>query len=164
MKLFVLSSLLFLAASGAHAETCGDLPVEDARFEVGLSVESLLPSKLPNFEGALPAYGVVAALPWGKDFVELQVIFGSSPAVAAKLFTAAYRLNIVTPHLNGFALAGAHFLSYATPGPDRNFFGGFLGLGSTISMAPQFAIDVLLKTYFQSRPMLAIGGAFRLAL
>lgn len=164
MKYLALSFLLCFAVSGARAETCGELPPGDTRFEVGIALESLIPSKLPNFESSMPAYGVIAALPWGKDFVELQVMFGSTPGVTAKLFTAAYRLNIVTPHLNGFALAGAHFLSYATPGPDRNFFGGFLGLGSSIAMAQQFAIDVILKTYFQVRPMLAVGGAFRLAL
>jgi len=164
MRKGVLIALCFLVLDFGQAEVCGDPPRRESRLEVGLAVENLVPSKLPNFEASLPAYGIVAGIPLGENAIELEVLYGSSPGASAKLFEAAYRLNLTTPHLNGFALAGAHLLSYTTPGPDQNFVGGFLGLGATISMAERFAIDALLKMYFQTRPMLAVGGSFRVTL
>ena len=164
MRRLVLLTLFFGVLDFGQAEVCGNPPPRPARFSVGLAVENLIPSKLPNFEAVLHSYGIVASIPLGDDAIELEVLHGSSLGTVVKIFEAGYRLNLTTPHLDGFALAGAHFLSYTTPGPSRNFVGGFLGLGATISMAERFAIDALLKTYFQTRPMLAVGGSFRLAL
>jgi hypothetical protein len=156
--------ILLISTSAAAVETCGEAPAKGSQFEMGLALESLIPSRLPGFDATVPAYGVVVSIPWGKDSLELEVLYGSSPGVGVKLFEAGYRLNVETPHLGGYALAGAHFLSYTTPGPDENFIGGFLGMGATVSMAERFGIDAFLKTYFMTRPMVAVGGAFRLAL
>lgn len=160
---FSVMLLAFLALPG-RAEVCGDSPAREARFEAGLALETLIPSRLPDFASSMPSYGVVAAIPWGPNAIELEVLYGSTPTNTVRLVEAAYRLSLDTPHLNGFALGGAHFLSYRGLGPTYSFVGGFLGLGATISMAKRFSIDMLLKNYFQTRPMLAVGGSFRLAL
>lgn len=160
----LLFILILALGSKGFAATCVEPPPPDARFELGLALQNLMPSRLPSFSGALPAYGIVASFPWGANAIEAQVIYGVSDGVAAKLFEVGYRYNVRITYLTGFALVGAHVLNYSTPGPDQTYPGGFLGLGAVIPMAGTFAIDIFVKSYFQIRPMFAVGGAFRVAL
>ena len=111
MKRLILILLMSLSTRPLSAEDCGDRAPRPPGIDVGLAVANLIPSRLPNFAGTLPAYGVVASFPWGKDAIELEILYGTSPVTEVKLFEVAYRLNVATSHLDGFALVGAAVLA-----------------------------------------------------
>jgi hypothetical protein len=159
---FLLLGLVL--ALPARAEVCGDKAPPPPRLELGLAVESLIPSRLPELEVTFPVYGLLVSVPVGTNMVDLEMLLGGSQDVTVRIFETAYRLNVETPHFSGYAMAGAHLLFYSAPISDYTLIGGLLGLGIVVPLGERFHIDLLVKSYFQSRPIVALGGTFRLAL
>lgn len=124
-----------------------------------------MPSRLPGFDGALPAYGAIVSFPWAAHAIEVGALYGASDSFSVKIGQAGLRLNAETAHFSGYALVGAHVLGYSSLTVNaRFFFGGFVGIGASLPMGKAFALDLGVKSYFQSRPMLSMGGAFRVSL
>ena len=160
----LLFMVLILPTVLRGASVCSDISIPNS-YQLGLSLQLLLPGKLPDFSKNPSAYGVVGSMPIGTgDSIQLQVQYASAEKFTLYLIETNYRLLLPTPFLTVFALAGAHFLHYSLEVNSHGAFGGNLGFGLLLPMAGSFHVSLALKTYLQSQPIVSVGGGFSFLL
>lgn len=157
---------LLLSIRSLGAVSCNDTaPREGSRFEVGLSIESLLPNQLPDFPSTVPVYGLLIGIPVFGHSLEAEGLYGANNGVTFYTGELAYRYEIETPFFIPFVLVGGHFSHYSySGGSNHDFYGPLLGLGFLIPMGGSFDLSLLMKTYLPNLGVLGFGGGFSLRL
>ena len=137
-------------------------------LELGLSLQYLVPNRLPDFQIPLTAFGPQIAVPISGNEVNLQVLYGGnsggSETVSLYLAESSYNIKIPTPFFTAFFLGGVHYIHYGYLGNDHEFFGPVAGLGFDFPMAKQFQMGMGMKAYLTRKVMLALGGSFAFIL
>ncbi len=156
---FALFLTLCTARVARAAVSCGDTPVPND-FQIGLSLQILLPNNLPDFSLSVPAYGIVASVPLGRDSIQVLAQYGSGEKFYLYSGEVNYALVLPTPFFTPFLLAGIHWMHYALSGVGHDNFGGNAGIGLLFPLSSDFQITLGLKSYLESRAIIAFGGGF----
>lgn len=157
--LFTLLSLPTWAATTTEAvRTIGSDP------EIGLTMEYLVPNRLPNFEVPVTAFGAHVGFPVLGQNIQIQGVYGGSPTISLFNIEAALRFNIDNPFFTSCVYAGLHYLHYGYQQNDKEFLGPMTGLGFYIPMAKNFLMGLGMKLYLPQKLMLSFGGSFSFLL
>jgi hypothetical protein len=148
---FILIPILILTSSRA---TLG------AALELGISVQQLIPTHMPEFSFSLPAVGPNILIPIGDDHLRVQGLFTAQSQFVFYLAEVGYTWTVTTPFFTGFAGLGAHYMHYSTADALYDFVGGNLGVGLTLAMSKNFHVLVEMKGYIQEKSMLTAGAGF----
>ena len=162
-KLF-LGSLGLLSSLAWGQSPCETVKDAENRFAIGLSLASILPNRLPDFQTSLIAYGPTLGIPVGRDKIQVQAMYGATTGLSMSLAEMNYRFDIPTPFFTSFLLAGGHYLHYSFSGRGHDVWGMNLGLGFTLNMSRNFGLALSMKGYLQDRVMISFGGGFNFLL
>jgi hypothetical protein len=158
-----LASVLLLGALIAPAAraACGeDLAIERA-LRLGLLIQVLMPSNVPNFTRNALAYGLAVGVPAGPGSIFAAGSYGTNDGgLSSYLIESNYRIWLRTPFLTPYVQAGAHFLHYRTAGTDYDGMGVNIGFGFVLSMERNFEVTLGLQGYLRAYSLLAFGGGF----
>jgi len=155
------------SAQGAAPSECQTLKsTRGERFELGLAIETIVPSGLPDLTASLPLYGVVMGWPIFGGTIELRGGIGGAPSTSLYLAEATYRFDIPSPFLNTFLLLGAHYLTYTVTSvpATHDGFGANTGLGFSFPLSKSLEVSLGLRVYLQSRSMMTFGGGLSFLL
>jgi hypothetical protein len=135
-----------------------------ASTELGLSVQQLIPTHMPEFNSSIPAFGPNILIPLGGDHLRVQGLFAGQNGVTLYMAEAGYYWTVTTPFFMGMVGLGAHYMHYNTIDASYDFVGGNLGVGLSLVMSKSFHVLLEMKGYIQERSMLTAGGGFSFVL
>lgn len=128
--------------------------------ELGAAIQLLLPSRLPDLETTVPAYGPRFGFVLGKGLLQTQVLYGYSDSVSAFVGEINYRYSVSTPFFVLFVLAGPHYFHYTFGKTNHDKVGPQLGYGFAFTASKNFDMQLEMKVYFHHKPILSFGGGF----
>ncbi len=132
--------------------------------EVGMTMQFLVPNRLPNFELPVTSFGAHLGLPLLGNTLQLQGVYGAGEKISLYNLEASYRYNIFTPFFTGFVFAGVHYLHYGHQNDDHGFMGPLTGIGFYFPMTQSFSMGLGMKMYLPRTLMLGFGGSFAYVL
>lgn len=150
--------LLFSLPALSVPQDFGLKMLEENRYELGLSMQVLIPNLLPDFEEPLVSLGPRGSIPIGKDAIEMGFLYGTDRSDTLYLLEAGYRYNITFPFIGGYAYAGAHYLKYLFRQEKHDQGGPVLGFMLNFPMSKGFTMGIGMKTYFPSKILFSVGG------
>ena len=149
MRRVLLSILIYALAPYPSLGAPTEAP--ENHFELGVALHTLIPNRLPDFDGQVFGYGPWVGIPIGNHTIQVQGLYGSDETNTVYLTDLALRLNVETPFFTGFFIAGAHVLYYQFPGSSRTFVGGNTGIGFTFSLTKTLDAHLQMRVYHQQR-------------
>ena len=133
-------------------------------YDLGLSLELLLPNRLADFPTTLPAYGLLIGAPIFGHSLQAQGLYGAANGLSLYIFELAYRYEIEVPFFTAFVLAGGHFLHTSYLSTAHDYLGALLGFGLLIPMGKTFELTLAMKVYLPKQSIVSIGGGFTFRL
>jgi hypothetical protein len=167
--LFLLLLALDSPATAAPQALCPGTTETESKYTLGLVLQAMFPSHLPDSPVQLPMYGPRFEMPMLGNIAYAQVTYGAGDptgngGTSIILSEVGYQLPIDTPFFLAFAEAGVHYLHYAVVGKNHEMPGGHFGLGLTLPMGKGFQLGFGIKSYLQFEPIFSFGGSFSFAL
>lgn len=156
-------TLIFgLFGRGAGAQTTGSGSFDDARYELGFHLGSLLPSQIDGVTEIMGLGGVRGGLMISQGtYFEGGMIFGNGSGQKWKNLHADLRMDVPVENLVGLAYIGADSTYYkGVNASSRLIFGGHVGAGlrTQITGLTWFRSD--MKFSFSPGSSLYIGFGF----
>lgn len=149
--LFGSFTLLFAAPEGPKERTHD--------FELGIGFQSLMPSRLTQFENSLVSYGPVFGINLGgRHSLQAQISYGSIESFSLFLGEINYRFLLRTPFFTSYFSTGPHYLHYEYRKLTTNRIGGQTGLGFLFRTRTGLEIDLKFQTYLSQKPILSLGA------
>lgn len=154
--------LLLVCSSVSRAATLTDTTTRTigSDFEMGLTMQYLVPNRLPHFEIPVTAFGAHLGIPVLGQNIQIQGVYGGSTIISLLNVEAALRFNIDNPFFTSCVYAGVHYLRYGYQKVDHSFIGPMTGLGFYIPMAKDFLMGLGMKLYLPQKIMMSFGGSF----
>jgi len=162
-RLTAMFALLVTVASyGAEVECHSAPPVRG--YELGLTLQTMLPNELPDFAAALPVYGPLLGVSIGPHNLVVRGLYGAIEALSTYVVEAGVRWNIDLHFFHMYALTGGQLLHYSYAGSGRQYVGGNLGMGIVIPISGKYQVTVGAKAYITSRTLMNFETGFSIFL
>lgn len=132
--------------------------LRENRYELGLSMQVLVPNLLPEFEAPVVGLGPRGSIPMGDHAIEMGFLYATDKSDTLYLLEGGFRYNIVLPFLAGYAYAGVHYLKYLFKQRLHDNGGPVVGFMLNFPMSRGFTMGIGMRTYFPSKILLSFGG------
>lgn len=164
VRLFLFLLLFSFSVWGTTASTTESGRTIGSDLEMGLTLQYLVPNRLPTFEVPVTGFGAHIGFPVLGQNIHLQGVYAGSEAISLLNLEAALRFNINNPFFTSCVYAGIHHLRYGHLNQNESFVGPMTGLGFYIPMAKNFLMGLGMKLYLPKKMMLSFGGSFSFLL
>lgn len=132
--------------------------LKENRYELGLSMQVLVPNLMPEFEEPLVSLGPRGSIPLGNHAIELGFLYGTDKSDTLYLVEGGFRYNVVLPFLAGYAYAGIHYLKYLIKQRLHDTGGPVVGIMFNFPMSKGFTMGIGMRAYYPSKIMMGFGG------
>jgi hypothetical protein len=159
-QLLIVFCLLWQATLLSASESTTSVETKPS-WEVGFSLNLLVPNQLPEFVRTVPVYGPMLGIPVGKsDVLQIEAVYGSSERISLFMTEVDYRYHFSTPFIRPYVIAGVGYLHHGFSGNDHNYVMPIAGLGFYFPMVKNFVIAMNMRIYVPKETFLRFSGQF----
>jgi hypothetical protein len=152
------------AAETPAAASCADDTIRGTSYDLGLTLQTMLPNRLEDFPFSLPIYGVFFGVPLFGHSLQAQLLYGSLEGLSLYTVELYYRYEFELPYFTPFLLAGGHFLHTSYQSRPQEYVGALAGLGLLVAMGRNFDLSLAMKIYLPKQSIVSFGGGFSFRL
>lgn len=162
--ILVVLLFAFSVQAAEQTEQKTDLkPLPANAPQIGVSLQFLVPNRLPEFLSPVTAYGPVVGIPVGDDQIRFEFLYASLNQFSLYWLDVCYRLTLRTPFFIGFLSGGFQYFHYSFP-DSFDKFGPNVGTGLILAFTNNLQIDIGMRAFVQEKLIIGFGGTLAFLL